>query len=303
MLEFGLGLYVIGTEMNQSGRIDRQLRGRSGRQGEFGASRFILSLEDQLLAFRGDNASCVSDGARRDSAGRTFFEGPRLKRHLNETQKEVECDDTVVRGSMYEYDRILQEQTLAYYRARSEVIGMASLHEVCEAFVREYASRFVDKHFPELRVWDYESQFDDMTDELWLDFEIDCCDLEGLGLDMLPEAIGDLLLVRLESLRERLGDASATDLARLLFLQTADERWREHIADIQELTLNAPFIAPSHKAAVADSIIQGFKAYELFKQSVVDSFVPRLLNFEAENIVESESIELNQVEDLERILV
>ena len=138
---------------------------------------------------------------------------------------------------------------------------------------------------------------------MWLDFEIDCRDLEGLGLDTLPEAIGGLLATRLGSLRERLGDASATDLARLLFLQTADERWREHIADIQELTLNAPLIAPSHRAAVADFIMQGFKAYELFKQGVVDSFVPRLLNFEAENVAESESIELNQVEDLECILV
>ena len=69
------------------------------------------------------------------------------------------------------------------------------------------------------------------------------------------------------------------------------------------MTLNAPFIAPSHRAAVADFIIQGFEAYELFKQGVVDSFVPRLLNFEPENIIESESIELNQIEDLERILV
>ena len=302
-LEFGLGLYVIGTEMNQSSRIDRQLRGRSGRQGEFGASRFILSLEDQLLAFRGDNASCVSDGARQDSAGRTFFEGPRLERHLNETQREVEYDDSVVRGSMYEYDRILQEQTLAYYRARSEVIGMASLDEVCEVFVRGYASRFVDKHFPELRIWDYQLQFNEMVEELWLDFEIDCYDLEGLGLDLLPEAIGDLLFTRLESQREGLGDASATELAKLLFLQTADEKWREHIADIQELTLNAPLIAPSHRAAVADFIIQGFEAYGLFKQNVVDAFVPRLLNFEAETVVEIENIELSHVEDLERILV
>ncbi|MCH8077545.1 MAG: hypothetical protein IIC64_17200, partial [SAR324 cluster bacterium] len=203
-LEFGLGLYVIGTEMNQSGRIDRQLRGRSGRQGEFGASRFIVSLEDQLLAFRGDNASCMSDGAKRDPAGRAFFEGPRLERHLNETQKEVECDDAVVRSSMHEYDRILQEQTLAYYHARSEIIGMPSLHEVCEGFAREYASRFVDRHFPELRLWDYQSQFNNMAEELWLDFEIDCFNLEGIGLDMLPEAVGDLLVARMRDMIEGL---------------------------------------------------------------------------------------------------
>ena len=204
-LDFGLGLYVIGTEMNKSGRIDRQLRGRSGRQGDFGASRFIVSLEDQLLAFRGDNASCMSDSAQRDSAGRRFFEGPRLERHLDEIQREVECDDSVVRGLMHEYDRILQEQTLAYYSARSEVIGMSSLHEIFESFAREYAARFVDKHFPELRLWDYQSQFDGMAEELWLEFEIDCRDFEGLGLDLLPEAIGDLLIIRLESLREGLG--------------------------------------------------------------------------------------------------
>ena len=170
-------------------------------------------------------------------------------------------------------------------------------------FVRGYGARFVDKHFPRIRVWDYQSQFDGIADELRLDFEIDCYDLEGLGLDLLPEAIGDLLFTRLESQRERLGDASATDLGRLLFLQTADERWREHIADIQELTLNAPLIAPSHRAAVADFIIQGFEAYGLFKQNVVDAFVPRLLNFEAETVVEIENIELSHVEDLERILV
>ena len=86
-------------------------------------------------------------------------------------------------------------------------------------------------------------------------------------------------------------------------MQTADEKWREHINAIQELTLNAPLTALGHKTAVADSIIQGFEAYEPFKQGVVDTFVPRFLNFEAENVTESESIELNHVKDLERILV
>ncbi|MCH8155114.1 MAG: hypothetical protein IH786_07595 [Proteobacteria bacterium] len=127
-VDFGLGLYVIGTENSDTARVDQQLKGRSGRQGAFGASRFFLSSEDNLLKFGGDAgaASSRAVGKKFDSAGRAFWEGEPLTRHLEKLRRGAERDAESRRALIEEYTRVFEAQSFAYYRARKDILRMES---------------------------------------------------------------------------------------------------------------------------------------------------------------------------------
>ena len=302
-LDFGLGLYVLGAEMNQVGRIDRQLRGRSGRQGAPGASRFILSLEDRLMDFQGDNSSCLSDGPHLDGSGRTFFEGPKLERHLASVQAGLESDDEASRSMSHQYSRVLEAETTAYYTGRREIMEMDSFDEACRGFAEGWAARVVARYFPVSELHHYSGQFDEMAEELWVDFGVDCSSLHGVGIDTLAEEIGHLLLDTQGQLRAKLGDTQFARLEKFLFLHTADELWRDRIADLQELLLSVPLAHHNFKLAVADYAIRSFDGHGPFKNGVVGAFLSRLLTFPVESVAEDQGESVSLVEDLAEILV
>ena len=301
-LEVGLGLYVIGTEMNQSERIDRQLRGRSGRQGAFGASRFILSEEDRSLALRDRRPWIRSGGLRTDADGRSVFEGLGLQQHLASTQAEIERDDEAGRVLSYEDGRALEAQALAYYKARREVIESESFHSACEGFVRACAERLVERYFPQDRPFNYAVQFERLCEELWVDFEADCYHLEGTGLDALPEHVAGVLLARLDLARASLGEAELDRLEMVLFLQTADELWRVHAAETQEQTLGISLSTTGHKAALAEYVVRCSESYGQLKADMADAFVSRLLTFSLERVPTAGETEVELDAEVARIL-
>ena len=304
-LDFGLGLYVIATERNQTARMDRQLRGRSGRQGAFGASRFVLCLEDQLLQFRSDNASCLVDGPHLDGGGRTFYEGPRMDRHLAWVQRQAESDDEVERSLGHQYGRVLEAQASAYYRSRREIVEAGSFHDVCLGLVEGWALRLLGRHFADQWPCDYPQRFEEMAEELWLDLGIDCDGLYGTGLDDLAAGVAHLVTAKLEDAQGSLGEVQFTRLEKLLFLRTADEYWRDHLVRQEESVLNVTLSHLSVKAAMAELRVRGFEAYELFKAGTIDAFLSRLLAFPMEGARESagEAEKTGLSEDVLAILV
>ena len=302
-LDFGLGLYVIGTELNPSRRVDRQLRGRSGRQGAFGVSRFIISLEDQLLAYRGDGLSRVWDGPHSDASGRTYVESPRLERRLEALQALVELEDEAQRTLHHEYNRVLETQTLLYYSARQDVMKDESPRALSLGYVDDWAQRLVDRHFKVNSLTSYESRFDRMAEELWLDCEIDCYDLDGTGLDTLAPEIGRLVDVKVAKTRAEIGDSACAGLEKLLFLQSSDELWKEHMSELYAMMLAVPLGHYSHKAGVAEYAIRSYDAFARLKSSVIDVFVSRLLTFPVQELADEREVEVALIEDVPRILV
>ena len=303
-LEFGLGLYVLGTEKNQVARVDRQLRGRSGRQGAFGASRFILALEDRFLQFRGDNGSGLSDRPQMDEGRRTFHSGPKLERHLARVQGQLESDEEDSRDLGRQYWHVIEAQAQDHHRGRRQVVEAVSFHDDCRGFVAAWAERFVARYLPESRLYDYTLQFERMAEELWLDFGLDCGKLYGTGLDTMAVEVGRLATVALENARARVGDVRFTRLEKLLHLHTADEMWRGHLDDLEESVLNISLGHYSFKAAAAEFGLRSFAAYGLFKTRVLDAFLPRLLTFpleESEDGVQVDETSLS--EDALSILV
>ena len=302
-LDFGLGLYVIATEKNQTARVDRQLRGRSGRQGAFGASRFILSLEDRFLQFRGDNTSCLVDGPHVDGGGRRFYQGPRMERHLTRVQRQTESDDEAGRSLGHQCGRVLEAQAGAYYRGRREIVETGSFHDVCLGFVEGWAVRLLRRHFADQWPCDYTRRFERMAEDLWLDAGIDCDGLYGTGPDGLAAGVAHLVTAKLEDAQASLGEVKFTSLEKLLFLRTADEFWRDHLARQEECVLNITLGYLSVTAAMAELRVRGFEAYELFKTGTIDAFLPRLLAFPMERASEGDGEKIDLSEDVLAILV
>ena len=197
-MEFELGLHVVGTELGESGRIDRQLRGRSGRQGENGSSRFFLSMEDHSIMNGAGQGTSGSGEKNSDVFGSGFHEGMGTGRRLREVQDIAEREDEVSRAATWDYNQVIERQTLGFYRVRRDVIDADGFLGACAGFMREKARRLVDQHLPPAMIGRYPSQFERIAEEAWLDYRVDCQPLFGLGIDALQETLAELMVAGLE---------------------------------------------------------------------------------------------------------
>ena len=307
-LDFGLGLYVIGIELSQSARIDLQLKGRSGRQGEFGLTRFFLSLEDQLFAHSAAGVVCPPNGRQKDSAGRDFFEGKDVARLLKEAQGIVEGEAEALRRYTREYGCVLDAHTLLYYRERRKVMASPSFKDEPLRMARHNARYVVYHHFPEETVADYGLKFDQMAEALQEDYGIDCSGLRGCDRDSMIESIGDLLVARLKKAESRLGWEGIGELEKHLFLRTGDELWTEQLSHLQELMLSIQHSFHYHQAAVSEYVLQAFREQRAFRQHLVGSFLSRLVMFPTDGVpaqptVQGHMLEGNLAHDVALVLI
>jgi preprotein translocase subunit SecA len=285
MMEFGLGLHVVGTELNQSSRLDRQLRGRSGRQGAPGTTRFIVSMEDQLLAYRRGEAAYVGDRPQTDSAGRTYFEGSSVQRHVCNLQRNQSDDDASERDILNEYTRLQEAQTAAYYSSRSSIFQVNSFHGICENHLREACQRLVIEFLPDLGVSDYRGQFQRLCEEVRTEFGVDVSELDGLSANELAGDISDMLLDALDEKFEAVDADNLDALKRQLYLQISDEQWRDHLSVMQELMLSVSLIGQDRKHAVAEYAIRSHQKYETLSGDVADEFMCKLFQFPLDDLV------------------
>ena len=287
-MEFGLGLHVIGTEMNEAARVDRQLRGRSGRQGQHGSSRFVLSLEDRPFA----------TSSRRVS--RHGIEG--LERLVEQVQSSIEQDAEALRVVSYDLARIIEHQTLNYYRARNAVLDDESFDETCRKMAQDIIDRLVERLLPATLMGDYSPRFDDLAETVRLDFRIDIDDLHGLGAESLSEEIFEAAITRFGDVEAALGARKYNRLAKTMALQVNDGLWTQHLDLVQDLIVNAQLSMAGHNSVVAELVFRAEDAYRKFIEQAADRFVSRLATFEIdEESGDDDSIVL--ADDVEAILV
>ena len=302
-LEFGLGLHVIGTEMNGSKRVDAQLRGRAGRQGEPGTSRLMMSLEDPSVVFGAGSRPPAPQESKSDPLGRTFSEGVGTARRIGTAQAAVELEDEASRGSASEYDRAVELQAFSYYRARSGVARSGSFHAVCLELMRDRARRLVDGYLPAALIGRYGPQFDRMADELRLDYRLDVEHLWGLGIEALKQELASLMAARLEQARTQLGDRQFDEAEKMLFLRTGDELWAGHLSRLYDMMLSTSLCARDHRCAVADYVFRSREAYQRLREEVTDAFLPGLLAFAFDNTPSTGAQHIEVAKDVQEILV
>ena len=225
------GLYIIGTERHESRRIDNQLRGRAGRQGDPGMSRFYLSLEDNLLRiFGSDRIKAIMDRLGIDEG--ESIESRMVTRAVENAQKKVESLHFEARKHLLEYDDVANEQRKTIYKYRDELLDKS--YDMSEKIAQnrvEYATNLLDT--AEIFHGGLKDDYDikNLCSIILADCgeEIDESELKGLEYNELVEKIAQILEVRYNEKMSVLNEEQRKDIEKILYLQVLDNAWREHL--------------------------------------------------------------------------
>ncbi len=229
------GLHVLGTERHEARRIDNQLRGRSGRQGDPGSSRFYLSLEDDLLRiFGSERISKVMDrlGIEEDQP----IEHRLVTRAIEGAQRKVEAHNFEIRKHLLEYDNVMNKQREVIYSQRREVLGSEDLKETVMEMIEEESEGLVDfytdeKEHPE--EWDLKPLQDAFYEEF--SFKWTPPSADGIGRDRLIEAIIEKAKEVYQKKEEEFGIPTLRYLEKVIMLQSIDFHWKDHLLAIDQL--------------------------------------------------------------------
>ncbi|HEY2181283.1 MAG TPA: preprotein translocase subunit SecA [Solirubrobacteraceae bacterium] len=234
------GLFICGTERHESRRIDNQLRGRSGRQGDPGESRFFLSAEDDLVRlFAGDRIYRILDklGGVDDEGNEEPIEAGMLSKQIEKAQKKVEEQNFLIRKRVLEYDDVMNEQRRVIYAYRDEVLEGKSIGEEARREVAAVIERTIDQYTPGdfMEDWDLDGMFTALGQFFPPELSDDDLDPERIDRAMLTERVTEEALARYDAREQALGEELMGALERFLLLQIIDERWREHLFDMDYL--------------------------------------------------------------------
>ncbi|MBE3669585.1 preprotein translocase subunit SecA [Vibrio navarrensis] len=232
------GLHIIGTERHESRRIDNQLRGRSGRQGDAGSSRFYLSMEDSLLRiFTSDRmAALIQSGMEEGEA----IESKMLSRSIEKAQRKVEGRNFDIRKQLLEYDDVANDQRKVVYELRDELMGSDDISEMLEHNRVDVLNNVIDEYIPP-------QSLEDMWDLLGLqerlknDFDLDAPVKQWLEQDdklyeeALRDKIIDLAVEVYKAKEEVVGAQVLRNFEKSVMLQTLDTLWKEHLAAMDHL--------------------------------------------------------------------
>lgn len=233
------GLHIIGSERHESRRIDNQLRGRAGRQGDPGVSRFYLSLEDDLMRiFAGDRVVAMmrAMGLQEDEA----IEHKMVSRSIENAQRKVEARNFDIRKNLLKYDDVNNEQRKIIYSQRDDILAESTLQDYIEEMHREVVTGMIANYIPPESIhdqWDIDGLERALRDDLGIDLPINQWleDDRRLDEEALVERIADEIVARYRARREQMGDESAAMLERHFMLSSLDRHWKDHLAAMDYL--------------------------------------------------------------------
>ena len=233
------GLHIIGTERHESRRIDNQLRGRSGRQGDPGSSRFYLSLEDSLMRmFASDRMATMMKrlGMKRGEA----IEHPWVSRAIENAQRKVEGRNFDIRKQLLEYDDVANDQRKVVYEQRNELLDEGDISETITVIREDVIERVINEYIPPgslIEMWDVPG----LEERLRADFAVDLPVRKWLDEDakmheeILRERILESLVTAYKEKEEMVGEQVLRQFEKTIMLQSLDMHWKEHLAAMDHL--------------------------------------------------------------------
>ncbi|HEV3425978.1 MAG TPA: preprotein translocase subunit SecA [Paraburkholderia sp.] len=233
------GLHIIGTERHESRRIDNQLRGRAGRQGDPGSSRFYLSLEDPLLRiFAGDRVRAIMDRLKMPEG--EAIEAGIVTRSIESAQRKVEARNFDIRKQLLEYDDVSNDQRKVIYQQRNELLEAHDITETIGAMRHGVITDIVHQFVPAGSIeeqWDVPELEEVLRNEWQLDLAIQemINESSSISVDEILEAVTVAADEAYEAKVEQVGRESFSAFERSIMLQTLDRSWREHLAALDHL--------------------------------------------------------------------
>ena len=282
------GLKIIGTERHESRRIDNQLRGRSGRQGDVGESTFFISLEDDLMRiFMSEKTHAMVDklGLDEDDA----IESKIITKSIESAQKKVEGHNFDIRKNLLGYDDVMNMQREVIYKQRSQVLEGENLKEQIEEMIKEVISEAVDAHVTGMEE-DYKKEFKNLI--LYLD---DICipanrvtidDLTDLSNDEIKEKLINIALEIYKGKEEEFGEERLREIERVVLLKNVDMKWMDHIDNMDHLKQGIGLRAFKQQDPVQAYQMEGSAMFEEMIEAIKVDTVKYLFHVQMEKAPE-----------------
>ena len=259
------GLFVLGTERHESRRIDNQLRGRSGRQGDPGLSRFYLSLDDDLLRIFGPQTLFARMMQKNLEDGEAIV-SPWITKAIETAQKKVEARNYDVRKQVVEYDDVMNDQRKIIYEQRADIMDSATVDDVTDEMRGETVSALVGDacpigSYPEQ--WDGEALGLRVTDVFGLDLPVaDWIAEEGIEIETLATRIADAATAQSAEKVADVGEETWRGVEKSVLLQTLDEHWKDHLARLDSLRQVIHLRAYAQKTPINEYKQEAFAMFE-----------------------------------------
>jgi len=259
------GLFVLATERHESRRIDNQLRGRSGRQGDPGRSSFYLSLEDDLMRiFGSDRLDKVLHtlGMKEGEA----IEHPWVNKSLERAQAKVEARNFDIRKELLKYDDVMNDQRKAIFDQRLDIMKTDELSEIISDMRNDVIDDLIDTHMPPksyAEQWDTQGLYAAVIEHLNLDLPIIAwAEEEGVDADIMRDRIEEAADKAMEDKAQAFGAETMEQIQRQVLLQTIDRKWREHLLTLEHLKSVVRFRGYAQRDPLNEYKNEGFQLFE-----------------------------------------
>ena len=289
------GLHIVGTERHESRRIDNQLRGRSGRQGDPGSSRFYLSLEDPLLRiFASDRVAAIMDRLKMPEG--EAIEHPWVTRSIENAQRKVEARNFDIRKHLLEYDDVANDQRKVIYQQRNELLETSDITETLDAMRADVVSTYINQHIPPESLeeqWDAAGLEKTLESELqlrlpirqWLkeESELDETDLRNRIIEVARQHYRDKIAgVDREAMRH---------YERAIMLQSLDSHWREHLAALDHLRQGIHLRGYAQKNPTQEYKREAFELFSLMLEMIKTEVTKILMTVQIRSAEELQAVE------------
>lgn len=289
------GLHILGTERHESRRIDNQLRGRSGRQGDNGSSQFFLSLEDDLMRiFGADNIAGMMDklGMEEDEP----IEHSLITKSIERAQKKVENHNFNIRKYILEYDDVMNQQREVLYGQRRLILNNQSLREtilhMVDNLIINSMNQYADeKLYPE--EWNYEGLLKHLEIYFLEPGMLTVEEMEEYGRAELQEHLIDIAHKEYEKRESLFGEANMRELEKAIMLKVVDSKWMEHLDAMDMLKEGIGLRAYGQKNPLVEYKFEAYDMFESMKEAITDETIMYLyrIQINVETIAEEEPVD------------
>ena len=284
------GLAILGTERHESRRIDNQLRGRAGRQGDPGSSQFFLSLEDDLMRiFGADNITGIMDklGMEEDEP----IEHSLITKSIERAQKKVEDHNYNIRKYVLEYDDVMNQQREVLYEQRRRILRNESLRETINEMIDKLVTDSVDayadeKLYPE--EWDYEGLYKHLSQYFLTEEIMTPQDMEEYTRQELLERLLEIAHEEYQDRVNMLGEAMFSQLEKAIMLRVVDNKWMEHLDNMDMLREGIGLRAYGQKNPLVEYKFEAFEMFQNMIAAIQDETIMALYKIRAQLIQELE---------------
>ncbi|HEV8539334.1 MAG TPA: SEC-C metal-binding domain-containing protein, partial [Bacteroidota bacterium] len=251
------GLHIIGTERHEARRIDRQLRGRAGRQGDPGSSQFYLSLEDDLMRlFGSDRIAGIMD--RLGLKEGEVIQHPMITRSVQRAQKKVEENNFAIRKRLLEYDNVMNQQREVIYTRRRHALLGDHLREDIMEMLEEMIDELVGKHYDHGEI---DQLREALRTNLLVDFTIAPDQWQKLGNDGVKQEVFKAAMDFYRRKEERIGVENLAMLEKMVSLQVIDEKWKDHLREMDDLKEGIHLRAYGQKDPIVEYKTEAFNMF------------------------------------------